>query len=76
MSIIVPSRHTGIGAWVNSNLYTSVLYNFINFPLRVVFFYLVTTGWIFYISLLCKNSIKINQTINACTPVATLNAVS
>ena len=22
MSIIVPSRHTGIGAWVNSNLYT------------------------------------------------------
>ena len=26
MSIIVPSRHTGIGAWVNSNLYTLVLY--------------------------------------------------
>ena len=31
MSIIVPSRHTGIGAWVNSKLYTSILYNFINF---------------------------------------------
>ena len=28
------------------------------FPFRMVFFYLVTTGWIFYISLLCKNSIN------------------
>ena len=27
--IIVPSRHTGIGAWVNSKLYTSILYNLI-----------------------------------------------
>ena len=31
----VPSRHTGIGAWVNSNLYTSILCNFINFHARV-----------------------------------------
>ena len=37
MSIIVPSRHTGIGAWVNSNLYTSILYNFINFHARVLY---------------------------------------
>ena len=30
LSIIVPSRHTGIGAWVNSKLYTtSILYNLI-----------------------------------------------
>ena len=29
MSIIVPSRHRGIGAWVNSELYTSILYNLI-----------------------------------------------
>ena len=29
MSIIVPSRHTGIGAWVNSKLYASILYNLI-----------------------------------------------
>ena len=27
MSIIVPSSHTGIGAWVNSKMYTSILYN-------------------------------------------------
>ena len=27
--IIVPSRHTGIGAWVNSKWYTSILYNLI-----------------------------------------------
>ena len=37
MSIIVPSRHTGIGAWVNSNLYTNILYNFINFHARVLY---------------------------------------
>ena len=37
MSIIVPSRHTGTGAWVNSNLYTSILYNFINFHARVLY---------------------------------------
>ena len=36
MSIIVQSRHTGIGAWVNSNLYISILYNFINFHARVL----------------------------------------
>ena len=24
---MVPSRHIGIGAWVNSKLYTSILYN-------------------------------------------------
>ena len=29
LPIIVPSRHTGIGAWVNSKLYTSILYNLI-----------------------------------------------
>ena len=37
MSIIAPSRHTGIGAWVNSNLYTSILYTFINFHARVLY---------------------------------------
>ena len=33
MSIIVPSSHTGIGAWVNSTgiMYTSILYNIINY---------------------------------------------
>ena len=30
LSIIVPSRHTGIGAWVNSKMYISILYNIIN----------------------------------------------
>ena len=30
LSIIVPSRHTGIGAWVNSKMYISILYNTIN----------------------------------------------
>ena len=29
MSIIVPSSHAGIGAWVNSKMYTSILYNII-----------------------------------------------
>ena len=35
MSIIVPSRHTGIGAWVNSQLYISILYDIINCHARV-----------------------------------------
>ena len=35
MSVIVPSSHTGIGAWVNSKLYTSILYNIINCHGRV-----------------------------------------
>ena len=33
MSIIVPSSHTGTGAWVNSKIYTInsiILYNIIN----------------------------------------------
>ena len=38
MSIIVPSRHRRIGAWVNSYLYTSILYNFINFHARVLLY--------------------------------------
>ena len=44
MSIIVPSRHTGIGAWVNSNLYTYILYNFINFHARVLYKHTEYTG--------------------------------
>ena len=35
MSIIVPSSHTGIGAWVNSKIYTSILYNIINCHAKV-----------------------------------------
>ena len=35
LSIIVPSRHTGIGAWVNSKMYISILYNIINCHARV-----------------------------------------
>ena len=37
MSIIVPSSHTGIGAWVNSKMYTinSILYNIINCHARI-----------------------------------------
>ena len=35
MSIIVPSRYTGIGAWVNSKMYISILYNIINCHARV-----------------------------------------
>ena len=35
MSIIVPPSHTGIGAWVNSKIYTSILYNIINYHARV-----------------------------------------
>ena len=30
LSIIVPSRHTGIGAWDNSEMYIGILYNIIN----------------------------------------------
>ena len=38
MSIIVPaSSHTGIGAWVNSKMYTSVLYNIINYTMQQVY---------------------------------------
>ena len=48
MSIIVPSRHTGIGAWVNSNLYTSILYNFINFHARVLYKHTEYTGSLGY----------------------------
>ena len=32
------------------------------FPFRIVFFYLVTMGWTFYITLLCVN--QVNQSIN------------
>ena len=35
MSITVPSSHTGIGAWVNSKMYTSILYSNINCHARV-----------------------------------------
>ena len=40
MSIIVPSSHTGIGAWVNSKMWgggesTSILYNIINCYARI-----------------------------------------
>ena len=48
MSIIVPSRHTGIGAWVNSNLYTSILYNFSNFHARVLYKHTEYTGSLGY----------------------------
>ena len=48
MSIIVPSRHTGIGAWVKSNLYTSILYNFINFHARVLYKHTEYTGSLGY----------------------------
>ena len=39
------------------------------FYFRMVFFYLITTGWIFDISLLCENSIdqSINQSIKYLT---------
>ena len=36
MSIIVPSSHTGIGAWVNNKMYTSIQYNIINYYSSVV----------------------------------------
>ena len=32
---IVPWSHTGIGAWVKSKMYTSILYNIINCHARV-----------------------------------------
>ena len=35
LSIIVPSSHTGIGAWVNSKMYTIILYNFLNCHAKV-----------------------------------------
>ena len=35
MSVTVPSSHTGIGAWVNSRIYASILYNIINCHARV-----------------------------------------
>ena len=39
LSIIVPSRHTGIGLWVNGKLYTiSILYNIIKCHARENFF--------------------------------------
>ena len=37
LSIIVPSRHTGIGAWVNSKMYISILYNIIKCHERVFY---------------------------------------
>ena len=48
MSIIVPSRHTGIGAWVNSKMYSSILYNFINFHARVLYKHTEYTGSLGY----------------------------
>ena len=50
MSIIVPSRHTGtgVGAWINSNLYTNILYNFINFHARVLYKHTEYTGSLGY----------------------------
>ena len=56
MSIIVPSRHTGIGAWVNSNLYTSILYNFINFHASVLYKHTEYTGSLGYNSVCCITS--------------------
>ena len=35
MSMIVPSSHTIIGAWVNSKMYTNIQYNIINYHARV-----------------------------------------
>ena len=37
LSIIVPSRHAGIEAWVNSKMYISILYNIINCHARVFY---------------------------------------
>ena len=38
LSLIVPSRHTGIGAWVNSEMFiTIILYNIINCHARVFY---------------------------------------
>ena len=35
MSVIVPSSHTGVGAWVNSKMYNSILYKIISCHARV-----------------------------------------
>ena len=48
MSIIVPLRHTGIGAWVKSKMFTSILYNFINFHARVLYKHTEYTGSLGY----------------------------
>ena len=37
LSTLVPSRHTGIGAWVNSKMYISILYVIINCHARVFY---------------------------------------
>ena len=37
LSILVPSRHTGIVAWVNSKMYISILYNIINCHAKVFY---------------------------------------
>ena len=37
LQIIVPSRDTGVGAWVNSKMYSSILYNFVNCHVRVLY---------------------------------------
>ena len=37
LSIIVPSGHTGKGAWVNSKMYISILYNIMNCHARVFY---------------------------------------
>ena len=63
MSIIVPSRHTGIGAWVNSNLYTSILYNFINFHARVLYKHTEYTGSLGYNSV-CYITSRIRWVFN------------
>ena len=48
MSITVPSRHTRTGTWVNSNFYTSILYNLINFHARVLYKHTEYTGSLGY----------------------------
>ena len=63
MSIIVPSRHTGIGAWVNSNLYTSILYNFINFHAKVLYKHTEYTGSLGYNSV-CYITSRIRWVFN------------
>ena len=37
LSVLVPSRHTRIRAWVNSKMYISILYNIINCHARVFY---------------------------------------
>ena len=37
LSIIVPSRHTGTGAWANSQMCISILYKIINCHARVFY---------------------------------------